>query len=106
MMVHDGLNFPKQMLNKHKDIVTDSPSVLLEETEESLALVSNLLNLTTIKNRWMGTPEQTLAHIKETYQTLAKGHYIGSVLRQNRKETDKINDIFMTYIHGPAVIRL
>ena len=54
----------------------------------------------------MLTPDQTVSHIKEIYQSLAKGTYIGSVLRHNRKETDKINDIFMTYIHGPAVIRL
>jgi len=47
-----------------------------------------------------------MSKIKETYQSLGKGLYIGSVLRQHRKETDKMNDIFMSYIHGPAVIRL
>ena len=47
-----------------------------------------------------------MSKIKETYQSLGKGLYIGSVLRQHRKETDKMSDIFMSYIHGPAVIRL
>ena len=71
-----------------------------------MAIIANLLNVTIIKNRWLCPPEQMLARIKETYQSLGKGLYIGSVLRQNRKETDKINDIFMSYIHGPAVVRL
>ena len=52
------------MLNKQKDIVEDSPSVLLEEFDEAFALLSNLLNLTIIKSRWMAPPEQMLVHIK------------------------------------------
>ena len=106
LVLHDCLNFPKQMLNKYKDIVEDAPSILIEENEETLAKMANLLNLIVIKNRWICPPDQMIQHIKETYQSMAKGLYIGSVLRQNRKEGDKINDVFMSYIHGPAVIRL
>lgn len=50
-------------------------------------MIANLLNLTLIKNRWVGIPDQVISQTKELYKGIANGIYIGAALRQSRKDT-------------------
>lgn len=52
LIVNDNLNIIKSLLNKFKDLNTDNLSVNIEENEKAFAIISNLLNITLIKNRW------------------------------------------------------
>jgi hypothetical protein len=94
------------MLLKHKDINEDFPSISLEDSEQALSIISNLLGITVIKNRWTTTPNRTSGYLKEVFTALGKSNYIGSLLRQLRKESGRMGESWMSYIHGPAVLRL
>jgi len=69
-------------------------------------VLANLLNATVIKNRWFVGPASTVHLIKECYKNVGGGHYIGAALRHNRNNDVSLNEKWMCYLHGPAVIRL
>ena len=70
------------------------------------ALISNLLNLTIIKNRWFINPPHLINIVKNTYKSLASGLYVGSAVRQNRSSEARLSANWLSYCHGGAVIRM
>lgn len=55
LILNDNLNLYKTLLNKFKDLNTDNLPINLEESEKAYAIISNLLNITLIKNRWFSS---------------------------------------------------
>lgn len=55
LILNDNLNLYKSLLNKFKDLNTENIPINLEESEKAFAIVSNLLNITLVKNRWFTT---------------------------------------------------
>lgn len=62
----------------------------LDESEQAFSILSNLLNATIIKSRWLVPPGKMGMYMRDLYGCLAKGQYIGATLRTIRKESDKI----------------
>jgi hypothetical protein len=104
-VVNDNLNLSKSILNKFKDLSTDTLSISLEESEKAYAILANVLNITVVKNRWLMEWSQLDARVKGIFKSLAGGLYVGAASRQGRGGEGLTNHWY-SYVHGPAVIRL
>jgi hypothetical protein len=93
-------------LNKFKDLNNDSLGINIEESEKAFAIISNLLNITLVKNRWFNQWPQLEASIQSIYKSLASGVYIGAGIRQNRGNVESLGSQWQCYTHGPAVLRI
>ena len=105
LVLHDNLNLFKSLLNKFKDLNADSVPISLEESEKAYAIISNLLNITLLKNRWFSTWKDIEAGIKTALKSLASGLYVGASTRQGRPE-GSLTAQWQSYTHGPPIIRL
>lgn len=80
-----------------------------EIEEETLVGLLNLLNINMVKLRWSGEEGQTVNVVKEWYEKLNEGLYIGSLGKTKPKEKSSewvLYDKLSSFVHGSAVLRL